>query len=544
MIKRVFAAFLAVFLILPLFSSCGKGEGKDLYYPIYDDPVSFDPQIASDNASKIVVYNCFEGLVRVDSDGKIIPGVATSWQVSPDGLTYTFNLRKEAKWYMSDYAKELLDEKSAANFNYRVTAYDFVYGLRRAFNSAMQPSTDAGLYAIKNANEVYNKQLPETALGVTAVNESTLKIELKAPNNNFLKALSTSAAMPCRKEFFEATKGRYGLDPEKVIYNGPFYLYSWSEGVNLVLNKNESYSGEKEVKPASVNLYVNSDYNTRVEKLEDNTYDACPLSVGQKKLLEEEKKISYLNYSNATWGFSFNCSKEAMKNDDMRMALAYAVDVTKIPLPAHCRSYAVGIVPDICLNGQASYRSQAGKIRNLPVNKNAARTRLNSALEALEADYVKFNIICTPEFENTVKLAVQSWQNMLGVNVSFVIETFNETEFETKLSAGEYDIAFAKITAQSENVVSFFRMFNSSDENNAMYYDSPTYNLIMEKVIHEVGQSEVLSNCVAAERHLVNSAVFIPMFHEDSYLGLAKGVSGIYCVEAGNVPVFIDGIRK
>ena len=544
MIKRVIAVILTVVLLVPLFSSCARGEGKDLFYPIYADPVSFDPQIASDNASKIVVYNCFEGLVRVDSDGKIIPGVATSWQISPDGLTYTFTLRSDAKWYMSEYAKKLLDSETAANFNYRVTAYDFVYGLRRAFNADMNPCADAGLYAIKNANEVYSKQLPETALGVTALNESTLKIELTAPNSNFLKALSTSAAMPCRKEFFEATKGRYGLDPETVIYNGPFYLYSWTLGSNLVLYKNESYSGEKEVKPASINLYINSDYATRVEKLKDKTYDACPLSLNQKKLLEGEKKISYLNYSNATWGFLFNCSSTAMKNSDMRTALAYAVDVTKIQLPAHCNSYAKGIVPDICFNGQTTYRNQVGKVGNLAVNKEMAQEKLESALKILDADYAKVKIICTKEFENTVKMAIQSWQSVLGVKVSFVLEAYDETEFESILNLNEHDIAFAKVTADSENVVSFLEMFNSTSEDSMVKYDSPVYNLLIESIKSEPNQSKVLANCLAAEKHLISSGVFIPMFNEDSYLGLAKGVSGIYCVEAGTVPIFIDGIRK
>ena len=85
MIKRMFSVALSLLLVLILFSSCSSGEGEDLYYPVFKDPVSFDPQIASDNASKIVVFNCFEGLVKVDKDGKIVPGVAERWEVSPDG---------------------------------------------------------------------------------------------------------------------------------------------------------------------------------------------------------------------------------------------------------------------------------------------------------------------------------------------------------------------------------------------------------------------------------------------------------------------------
>ena len=87
-------------------------------------------------------------------------------------------------------------------------------------------------------------------------------------------------------------------------------------------------------------------------------------------------------------------------------------------------------------------------------------------------------------------------------------------------------------------------MFNSDGEDNAAHYNSVVYNSIMETTKHEMNQSKIFADCVAAEKHLINTAVFIPMFHEDSYLGLAKGVSGIYCVEAGNVPVFMDGIRK
>lgn len=544
MFRKIISAVLAVILMLSLFTSCGSGEGKDLYYPIYADPISFDPQIATDNASKIVVFNCFEGLVRVDSDGKIIPGVAKSWTISSDGLTYVFKLRKDAKWYMSDYAKELLDENTAENFNYRVTADDFVYGLRRAFNSDLGTSPDMGLYVIKNAYEVYNKEKQDFELGVTAVDEGTLKIELETPNDDFLMALTQSAAMPCRQEFFEATKGRYGLDPEKVIYNGPFYLYSWSTGVNLVLNRNENYSGEKEVKPSAIYLYINDDLSTRVDKIKDGTYDACPLSVRQKALLDGEKKISYVGYDNSTWGFCINCSGDVTGNEKMRQALASAVDLTKIELPEHCESYACGIVPGICVAGDAPYRDYAGNVNNQNVDKEKARALFAEALKELEMDYTQITIICPENFEDTVKLAVQSWQSGLGVDMSFVIETLDEMELENRIKNKDYDIAFSKITAQSESAVSFLGMFSSDSANNLLDYESDSYDTLMSTNADTLSQSEVMFNCLTAEKQLMDSAAFIPMFNEDSFLAMAKGVEGIYCVEAGTIPIFIDGIRK
>ncbi len=544
MFRKIISVVMTVILMLALLTSCGSGEGKDLYYPLYADPISFDPQIASDNASKIVVFNCFEGLVRVDAGGKIIPGVAKSWTISDDGLTYVFKLRKEAKWYMSDYAKELLDEDIAENFNYRVTADDFVYGLRRAFNADMGTSTDMGLYVIKNAYEVYNKEKDYSELGVTAVDEGTLKIELETPNDDFLKALTQSAAMPCRQEFFEATKGRYGLDPEKVIYNGPFYLYSWTTGVNLVLNRNENYSGEKTVKPSSIFLYINDNLSTRVDKIKDGTYDACPLSVRQKVLLDGEKKISYVGYNNSTWGFCINCSGDITGNEKMRQALACAVNLTDIELPPHCEKYAEGIVPEICVAGDAPYRDYTGNINNQGVDREKARQLFSQALKDLEMDYTQLTIICPENFENIVKLAVQSWQSILGVDMSFIIETLDEMELEKRITDNNFEIAFTKVTAQNESAVTFLGMFSSGSANNIFNYKSDSYDALMSTTSDTLSQSEIMHNCLTAEKQLMDCAAFIPMFNEDSFLAMAKGVQGIYCVEAGTIPIFIDGIRK
>lgn len=543
MIKRMFSVALSLLLVLILFSSCSSGEGEDLYYPVFKDPVSFDPQIASDNASKIVVFNCFEGLVKVDKDGKIVPGVAERWEVSSDGLVYTFHLRQNAKWYMSDSAKELLDADTAANFNYRVTAEDFVYGFERAFDKDMGASTDSRLYVIKNAYDVYAEEKEPDELGVTALSTDTLQVELSEPNEDFLKALTQSAAMPCRKEFFEATKGRYGLDPDKVIYNGPFYLGSWNTGVNLALYKNEKYSGKNEVKPTAVYLYVNDNLETRVDKIEDGTYDACPLTVRQKSKVENDK-TNYISYGNATWGFAFNCANEIMKNYDMRAALTNAINVNEIVLPEHCTSYADGVVPHICLIGNSVYRGYAGKIKYPAADETKAKTHLEKAFEELEIDSVSINIICQDNYENTVKLAVQKWQKALGIDVNFIIEPLDELTLERRVSLGEYQLAFTKLTAQSESAVAFLGMFTSVGTNNTFFMKSKAYDELIGTTAESFNREEIISNCIKAERYLISKSVVIPMFYEDSYVALAEDVSGIYAVEAGTIPIFAGGIRK
>lgn len=543
MIKRTIAVFLIITTFICLFTACSDGADEDIYYPIYADPVSFDPQIASDNASKIVVFNCFEGLVRNDASGKIIPGVAKSWEISPDGLVYTFRLRENSKWYMSQYAKELLDEESAESFNYNVIAEDFVYGLKRAFDPAMGAVTDSRLYSIKNSYEVFSGEKAPDELGVTAINNTTLQIELSEPNEDFLNALTQSAAMPCREEFFIATKGRYGLDPEKVIYNGPFYLYSWSTGSHLTLYRNENYSGEAPVKPSAVFLYINSDLSSRVSKLIDGVYSACPLSVRQKETIND-KDITYIGYNNSTWGFCFNCADEIISDYNMRAALTASLDVSKLPLPSYCKGYADGLVPGICMTGNTSYRSRAGRV-NLPeTNSSQAQKFLDLAFEDLDIRSATLSIVCHESFENTVKIAVQNWQSVLGIHLNFVIEPLDEVTLDTRVRNKEFDIAFTKITAESQSVVSFLGMFTSSSTGNIFNFKSQKYDSLMGITDEKLSQDTILSNCAEAEQHLTDMSVFLPVFSEDSFIGLADDVSDIYCAEAGTVPIFCNGIKK
>ncbi len=543
MVKKILSFILILATVACLFTACAKGEGEDLYYPLYKDPVSFDPQITADNASKIVVYNCFEGLVRLKNDGSVSPGAAKSWTISADGLTYTFNLREGSKWYMSEYAKELLPEDKRENFNYNVTAEDFVYGLKRAFDESMGAVTDSRLFAIANAYEVFSGEKPSESLGVRAIDSRTLEITLTEPHEDFLSALTQTAAMPCREEFFLATKGRYGLDPEKVIYNGPFYLYSWSVGTNLVLMKNENYVGEETVKPAAVYLYINNDLNTRIDKLIDGTYDACPISIRQKALIESED-ISYTAYSNTTWGFAFNCEDELMSNLNLRKAIASATNINDIPTLKGYNVYAAGLVPEICQSGAKTLRERAGNVKLYKENKPYAKLCLEEAFKEMDISSASVEVICLDSFSSAVKNAVQSWQKNLGVHINFTVTELDEITLEQRFKSGEYDIAFAEITSENDSALSFLGMFTSSSQTNFFNFSSSKYDSLLGANNERYTQAQAISNCIAAEQHLIEMAVFIPVFAEESYLAEADGVDGVYAIEAGCVPIFIGGIRK
>jgi len=109
--KKIISVFLCVLFAAGVFSSCKKSEVTALYFVVSGASSSFDPQIAEGGAVSVVVRNCFEGLVYMDEEGSAVPGAADSWDVSSDGKTYTFHLRRGVKWRLTSTAKTELEKK-------------------------------------------------------------------------------------------------------------------------------------------------------------------------------------------------------------------------------------------------------------------------------------------------------------------------------------------------------------------------------------------------------------------------------------------------
>ena len=109
MFRKISALILALVIAVSL-CACGGDSEEVIIMPINEDPMCLDPQVAETDEAKLLITNCFEGLVRLDKDYKIVPGVAESWDVSTDGLTYTFHLRKDTHWKLLNSFEDILPE--------------------------------------------------------------------------------------------------------------------------------------------------------------------------------------------------------------------------------------------------------------------------------------------------------------------------------------------------------------------------------------------------------------------------------------------------
>ena len=201
-LKRLLAVILSV-LILPVFAGCSGNKASIIRYDLPGDPRSLDPQTASDQASHIIINGIFEGFFKIDGTGTLQNALATSYQLSEDGMHYSFALREDAKWTY------LLDNGTLEEVP--VTAHDFVFAFRRLFLANTNAAAASRFFCIQNSQAVLRGEKKPEELGVTAKGDYRLDFTLSSPNDGFLRLLATTYAMPCNEEFFAHTMGRYGL---------------------------------------------------------------------------------------------------------------------------------------------------------------------------------------------------------------------------------------------------------------------------------------------------------------------------------------------
>lgn len=195
-----------------------------------DDPATVDPHRVSLPGEQLIVLDAFMSLTTPGMDGRPMPGSAESWTVSADGLTYLFKLRRDLRW--SDGRV--------------MTAEDWVWSFRRMLDPKTAFPLASRLFPIRNAKAVASGSRPPSALGVSAVDARTLRIDLENPTPYFTDVLATSA-LPAPRHVIEK-HGSAWIRPENFVSNGPFVLEEWRPNAHVKLRRNENFWGAAQVK--------------------------------------------------------------------------------------------------------------------------------------------------------------------------------------------------------------------------------------------------------------------------------------------------------
>lgn len=526
--KRLLSGLLAVLLLIPtlgLFSGCSSQS--DLTYDLAGEPATLDPQSANDPYAFTVINEIFEGLTKVQEDGSIGLGVAESYRVSDDQLTYTFTLRDGLHW----------------SNGYSCTANDFVFAFQRLLNPRTKSQTAHNFYCIKNASAVAEGTLEVDQLGVYANSDTELVIELESPNAFLLELLSTAPAMPCNEQFFNETRGEYGLKGAALISNSAYQADRWIVGSYIKLIPNQRYYDQDQIHLNSMVFWLcYSDTPAEGENQSEiltRFYDGDSVAYTCSGKPDEglfDSSYTLTTHDNTVWGLTFNqrstdsVKQQILNNQDFRLAIANCFDRSRYQdlLPEYLTVTDTIIPPGVSIDG-SSYRDQAGDMTVYGLNSDSAKSHYQAMLSATGVQQVTGLSVLIAENDsvnNEQYFGYLSQVIQRELNLFLTVETVDQSEFDSRLASGNYDLAIVSLEADFDHPISILEDFQTgSAENNTGYSDS-TLDSYLDQLYR--GSDGEAGLCKLAEQHLLDSGIFLPLYYQTSYLAVDKSVSGVF----------------
>jgi oligopeptide transport system substrate-binding protein len=311
------------------------------------EPPELDPQISTDTVSFQILGGVMEGLYRVGKDGKAIPGMASKYDLSADGKTYTFTIRDGVKWSNGD----------------PVTADDFLYGIQRALDPKTASQYAYILYDIKGAQAINEGKAEMSTLGAT-VDGNKIIITLNTPVPYFLDITAFGTMMPCNKAFFESTEGKYCAEANLMLYNGPWKITTWNHEEKIILEKNDMYWNKDQIKINTIEGFMIADANTSMNMFYNKELDMVGVP-GSKRDEVISKGYDILNFSDGSaWYFEFNLTDPWMKNIKIRQALSEAIDRAAFckDIIKNSSTPALALVPPEMPGVSKTFRMEVGNL--------------------------------------------------------------------------------------------------------------------------------------------------------------------------------------
>ncbi len=473
-------------------------EAQVLYRGNGEEPQTLDPHLAEGVPSANILRDLFEGLTTTDPDGRIVPGAAIHWDISRDGLTYTFYLDPNGRWSNGD----------------AVTAEDFVWSWRRL----VDPQTAAGysrmLAPVANASAILAGDDDPANLGVSALNETTFQVLLDDPTPYFLGLLTHPTTYPVHRPSYEA-HGNAHVRPGNLVSNGAFVLADWQVRARVELVRNLHYRDAANVIIERVVYFPFEDENTEFNRFRaGDLHWTFQVPSGQFRWLTENMEDALMVAPwFGTYFFSFNLTRYPFQeNPDLRRALNLAIDRDIITE----RVSRFGEIPTFNLvpAGLPDYQP--------PVPEYAEWTQAEREAEALRlylaAGYSESNPLTvelrynTSENHRRIAVAMAAmWKQVLGVRTRMVNEEFR-VFLQNRAQRRVTQVFRAGWIGDYQDAFSFLELFHSAHGRNDAGYNNPSFDRLLEQIAAERIPARRRNLMVEAERKLLADQVILPVF--------------------------------
>ena len=516
--KKMLAIFLSAALFVTAFAGCGKKKADGITVQIGPNPETLDPALNSAVDGGNMLITLFETLLIIDQDNKVQPGQAEKYEVSPDGLTWTFTMRDGLKW------------SDGTDLN----AKDFEYTFKRiADTNVAAPYAETVIGMIEGYKDAIDSKNPEK-LNVKASDDGkTLTVKLAYPCSYFDKIVAFGTMSPVQKATVEKNGDSWATKPETYVCNGPYTITEWTPSEKIVCKKNENYKGGWDS-----SKIVNDKLTFLL--LEDSSASYTAYTGGTAQLikdvpteeiptLKKDKKDEFnVDPILGTYYLSMNLNKAPFNNKNVRKALSLAIDRDYVANTVMQGTYTpaynyVGTGVDDVDPGKFLENSKAANGGKTYISEDY-KANLEEAKKALaEAGYPEGKGFPTITYSTNdagyhKALAEYLQQVYKDLGITMNIDIVDWSSFTPKRRAGEYEMARNGWVMDYNDASNMIELFVSTNGNNDGKYNNPAFDKAMNdsKVADKTAHFAALHE---AEKIVSEDYGFIPVaYYNDFWL--------------------------
>jgi oligopeptide transport system substrate-binding protein len=477
------------------------------------EPADLDPHIITAYTDQNITIALFEGLTAIDEKTAApVPGVAESWETSPDGLTYTFHLRQNARWSNGD----------------PVTARDFAYSMQRILSPALAAENAYMLWAIRNARPFNTGSITDFAqVGVVAVDDHTLRIILERPTPYLLALAAHPTWFPVHRATIERSgridqRSTAWTRPENLVGNGAFRLADWTPNARITVKKNPHYWNAAQ-NPLEQVVFFPTDN----PEAEERTFRAGQLHVTfglpvEKIAAYRERTPEQLRLDPflQTYFLRFNVTRPPLDNPKVRRALSLAIDRGAIAenVLRGSRLPALHLTPPDC----AGYTSRARVDTDLAT---ARRLLVEAGFpNGAGLPVIDIQVRNDSGLPRVIEAIQAMWQRDLGVRVAITaLEQKTALQNEQSLN---YSISFSGWAGDFADPATFLELFLKDGGNNWTGWGDATFDRLVRQAAGELNATRRFEHFQQAEALLLESAPIAPIYFGARVYAIHPAVKG------------------
>ena len=510
-----------------------SGAAKSIGVMLSTNVMSLDSNLATDGDSFEVIADCIDGLTQMDADGAAIPALAESWDVSEDGMTWTFHLR-DAKWSNGD----------------PVTANDFVFAWKTAMTANVEYGYmfDSSVGCVKNADEIMYEGADPDTLGVSALDEKTLVVELIAPVSFFDSLMYFPTFYPLNEKFYTECGDSYGTSPETFLSNGAYVLADYTPGTSsLSVKKNPDYWNADKVTIDTIKYQVVGSSDNALTAFKSGTLDLVMISGSQVPAAKDDADLSSkikVTGAGYMWYLSFsqteaNANGGQLANTNLRLAFTNAIDRESL-----VENYVMdGSLPTYtCVPPQFAASATTGedfskdqeKFKDVCSFDTAkAQEYFEKAKEELGVDSFEFTMIYgNNEGDEVQKVAQAIKEQIEGAlpGVTLNLQAMSKAERLDKMQNDNYDVALTRWGPDYADPMTYLGMWITDNANNYGFWSNADYDQLIKDCTTGayINDYEARWNALyEAETIAMNEAVIAPLYTKASANLISDKLQGV-----------------